>query len=82
MILTLNRDYFLKGVIQLMFVMVKCGVLFEVRIEFLNSIWRNFGLKGLTYFCTCKATKLKAPKTYIQLSVSRRQLTNHLQLDM
>jgi len=28
----------LKGINQLIFVMVKCGVLFEVRTEFLNTI--------------------------------------------
>jgi hypothetical protein len=28
----------LNSVIQLIFVMVKCGVVFEVRIEFLNNI--------------------------------------------
>jgi len=31
----------------LIFVMVKCGVLFEVRTEFLNSILTSFGFKGL-----------------------------------
>jgi hypothetical protein len=38
MILTVNSDYFHYSVNQLMFVMVKCGVLFEVRAEFLNII--------------------------------------------
>jgi hypothetical protein len=28
--------------------MVKCGVLFEVRAEFLSTIYTSFGLKGLT----------------------------------
>jgi hypothetical protein len=32
-----------------MFVMVKCGVLFEVRTEFLNTIYTSFGFKGLKY---------------------------------
>jgi hypothetical protein len=27
--------------------MVKCGVLFEVRTEFLNNIWTSFVFKGL-----------------------------------
>jgi hypothetical protein len=27
--------------------MVKCGVLFEVRTEFLNTIYMSFGFKGL-----------------------------------
>jgi hypothetical protein len=30
-------------------VMVKYGVLFEVRTEFLNNIWTSFGFKGLSY---------------------------------
>jgi uncharacterized protein (UPF0297 family) len=30
-----------------MFVMVKCGVFFEVRIEFLNNIYTSLGFKGL-----------------------------------
>jgi hypothetical protein len=30
--------------------MVKCGVLFEVRTEFLNSIYTSFGFKRLTFF--------------------------------
>jgi hypothetical protein len=35
---TINIDLNLNSVNQLIFVMVKCGVLFEVRTEFLNSI--------------------------------------------
>jgi hypothetical protein len=27
--------------------MVKCGVLFEVRTEFLNNIYTSFGCKGI-----------------------------------
>jgi hypothetical protein len=30
--------------------MVKCGVLFEVRTEFLNTIKTSLGFKGLMYF--------------------------------
>jgi hypothetical protein len=37
----------LNGDNQLIFVMVKCGVLFEVRTEFLNIISTSFGFKGL-----------------------------------
>jgi hypothetical protein len=37
MILDLNGDYF-NSINQLIFVMVKCDVLFEVRTEFLNII--------------------------------------------
>jgi hypothetical protein len=36
MILSINRDYFLNSVNKLIVVMVKCGVLFEVRTEFLK----------------------------------------------
>jgi hypothetical protein len=36
----------LNNVNQLIFVMVKCGVLFEVRTEFLNNIYTSFGFKG------------------------------------
>jgi hypothetical protein len=44
--------------------MVKCGVLFEVRTEFLNNIWTSFGFKGLvstvySYSCCKKKTKWK-----------------------
>jgi hypothetical protein len=35
---TINIDLNLNSVNQLIFVMVKCGVLFEVRTEFLNNI--------------------------------------------
>jgi hypothetical protein len=38
MVLTVNSDYLLNSINQLIFVMVKCGVLFEVRTEFLNNI--------------------------------------------
>jgi hypothetical protein len=31
--------------------MVKCGVLFKVRTEFLNIIYTGFGFKGLTLLC-------------------------------
>jgi hypothetical protein len=37
----------LNSVNQLIFVMVKCGVYFAVRTEFLNIIWTSFGFKGL-----------------------------------
>jgi len=38
----------LNGINQLIFVMVKCCFLFEVRTEFLNIIETNFGFKGLS----------------------------------
>jgi hypothetical protein len=39
--------YSLNSVNHLIFVMVKCDVLFEVRTEFLNNIYTRFGFKGL-----------------------------------
>jgi hypothetical protein len=45
-LIIVNSDYSLNSVNQLMFVMVKCCVLFEVRAEFLNIIYISFGLKG------------------------------------
>jgi hypothetical protein len=38
MILTVNGDFLLNSINQLIDVMVKCCVLFEVRTEFLNNI--------------------------------------------
>jgi hypothetical protein len=38
MLLSVSSDYFLKSNKKLIFVMVKCGVLFEVRTELLNII--------------------------------------------
>jgi hypothetical protein len=38
MVLTVNSDYFFNSVNKMIFVMVKCGVLFEVRTEYLNNI--------------------------------------------
>jgi hypothetical protein len=38
MILGVNAIISLNSVNQLIFVMVKCGVLFEVRTEFLNNV--------------------------------------------
>jgi hypothetical protein len=44
----INRGFIsLNSVNQLIFVMVKCGVLFEVRTGFLNIIKMSFGFKGL-----------------------------------
>jgi hypothetical protein len=37
----------LNSVNQLIFVMVKYGVLFEVRTEFLNVIYTSLGFKGI-----------------------------------
>jgi hypothetical protein len=48
----------LNSVNELIFVMVKCGVLFEVRTEFLNIIYTSFcftGLKG----CSMSVTLLR-----------------------
>jgi hypothetical protein len=38
MILCASNDYFLNNINHLIFVMMKCGVIFEVRTEFLNNI--------------------------------------------
>jgi hypothetical protein len=38
---------FLNSVNQLIFIIVKYGVLFEVRTEFLNNILTSFSFKGL-----------------------------------
>jgi hypothetical protein len=38
MILTVNYDYLLKNINQLIVVIVKCGVLFGVRSELLNIV--------------------------------------------
>jgi hypothetical protein len=45
--LTISAPLNLNSVNQLIFVIVKCGVLFEVRTESLNIIWTSFGFKGL-----------------------------------
>jgi hypothetical protein len=37
----------LNSVKQLIFVMVRCGVLFEVRTGFLNNVQTSFDFKGL-----------------------------------
>jgi hypothetical protein len=37
----------LNSINQLIFVMVKCGIVFEVWAEFLNIIYMSVGLKGL-----------------------------------
>jgi hypothetical protein len=39
----------INSVNQLIFVMVKCGVLFEVWTGFLNTIWTSFVFKGLNF---------------------------------
>jgi hypothetical protein len=38
MVFTVNSDYFLNGINHFIFVMVKFGVLFEVRTKLLNNI--------------------------------------------
>jgi hypothetical protein len=46
MILKVNTDYFSKQHQTLVFVTVKCGVLFEVQTEFLNNVYTSFDSKG------------------------------------
>jgi hypothetical protein len=41
-----NKDYFPKHR-KPAILMVKCGVLFEVRTKFLNIVYTTFGFKGL-----------------------------------
>jgi hypothetical protein len=43
---------FLNSFNRLMFVMVKCGVLFEVHTELLNIIYIIFSFKGFTTIVT------------------------------
>jgi hypothetical protein len=40
----------LNNINQFIFVMVKCGVLFEVRTGFLNTIYTSFGFRGLNVY--------------------------------
>jgi hypothetical protein len=56
--------------------MVKCGVLFEVRSEFLYIIWTSFGFKGLT----CMTTELQYMqfREEIFLFISWRLREEHL----
>jgi hypothetical protein len=50
MIFSVNSDNFLNRINQLIFLMVKYGVLFEVRTESLNIIQTSFGFKGLNIY--------------------------------
>jgi hypothetical protein len=47
MILRITAIIFLNGINQLIVVMVKCGVLFKVRAEYLNIILTSISFKGL-----------------------------------
>jgi hypothetical protein len=47
MILRLSSYYFRNSIDQLIFVMGKCGVFYEVQTELLNIIYTSFGFKGL-----------------------------------
>jgi hypothetical protein len=49
MVLTVNSDYFLNRINQLIFELFKYGVLFEVRTEFLNIMYTSFGVKVLMF---------------------------------
>jgi hypothetical protein len=46
-IFTVNSDYFLKNVDTLKFVIIKRGVFFAARTEFLPINWSSFGFKRL-----------------------------------
>jgi hypothetical protein len=57
-----------------MFGMVKCGVLFEVRADFLNIIYTNFNFKGLNNFKKYYHIKiLKLRKQLNRLEHRKRQ---------
>jgi hypothetical protein len=47
MVPTANTDYSSNSITQFIFVMLKCGVLFEVWTEFLNTLWTSFGFEEL-----------------------------------
>jgi hypothetical protein len=49
MVLSVNRDYSLNSIKQLIFVMVKCVVLFVVWTDFLNTLM-SFSFRGLNNF--------------------------------
>jgi hypothetical protein len=58
----------LNSINQLIFVIVKCGVLFKVRTEFLNNIYTSFVFKGLNsinqlIFATVKCSVLFEVRT-------------------
>jgi hypothetical protein len=50
---------YLNSVNQLIVVMVKCGVLFEVRTGFLNNIETSFVFKGLMHITINHTAQLK-----------------------
>jgi hypothetical protein len=49
MVLIVNSIISLNIINQLILLMAKRGVLFEVRTAFLNNIYTSFGFKGLIY---------------------------------
>jgi hypothetical protein len=68
MILRTNGYYFLKRIKQLIFVMVKCGVFYEVWTEFVNSIYTRLGFKGLNaqnLYCSDAESRPDMIKTFI-----------------
>jgi hypothetical protein len=54
--------------------MVKCGVLFEVRTEFLNIIYTNIGFKGLILHLFTHTSGTSQLHVYVLLVPVRRQL--------
>jgi hypothetical protein len=62
MVLSVNADYFLDSVNQLISVMVK-GFFFAVRTELLNFVQTTFGLKGLIWGRQIHAPRLFALAT-------------------
>jgi hypothetical protein len=69
-----------NSVNQLIFVMVKCGVLFEVRTGFLNIIEMGFVFKGLRKCSTHLCRRLQAQEKMIKIDVLERKAENNFTL--
>jgi hypothetical protein len=53
MILSVNSSYFLYTITELMFIMEKCCVFFELGAEFLNTVLMSLGFKGFSKTFVC-----------------------------
>jgi hypothetical protein len=71
MILSAKGDYFLAQH-QLIFLMVKCGVLYEVRNEFLTINLTSLGLKGSYHFLIIAPTDFIHPPTAFKVQKQRQ----------
>jgi hypothetical protein len=66
MIIAATANISLNGIKQLIFVMVKCVVFFEVRTGLLNTIQTRFGFEGLTpltFLASCKGGLVRETET-------------------